>query len=154
VGAANNEVIMDFRTILLAEDNPDDEALALRPLQKGNLANDVVVVRDGQEVLDYMFGSGSYAGRDVSRLPAIVLLDLKLPKFDGLEVLRRLRADERTRLTRVVIFTSSREERDVVEGYRLGANGYIRKPVDFVQSTEAVEHLGLYWVLLNEPPPL
>jgi two-component system response regulator len=141
------------KIILLVEDNPDDEALTLRAFKKCNIANEVVVARDGQEALDYLFGTGQFAGRLASDLPAVVLLDLKLPKIDGLEVLRRLRADERTRLAPVVILTSSREERDVISGYRLGANSYIRKPVDFEQFTDSVKQLGLYWLLLNESPP-
>jgi CheY-like chemotaxis protein len=146
---------VDARTkvILLVEDNPDDVDLARRAFKKSNLLNEIVVAGDGVEALDYLFGGGAFAGRDPSRMPAIVLLDLKLPKVDGLEVLRRLRAHERTRYVPVVILTSSAEERDVVESYKLGCNSYIRKPVDFVQFTEAVRQLGLYWLLLNEPPP-
>jgi two-component system response regulator len=144
---------MTRKPILLVEDNPDDEALTLRALRRANIANNVVVARDGVEALDYLFGTGAHVGRDVTDAPAVVMLDLKLPKIDGLEVLRRLRADERTRLTPVVILTSSREERDVVDGYRLGANSYIRKPVDFEHFSEAVRQLGLYWLLLNEPAP-
>jgi two-component system response regulator len=141
------------KSILLVEDNPDDEVLTRRAFEKNNVGNDLVVVRDGAEALDYLFGTGDYAGRDLSRQPQVVLLDLKLPKIDGLEVLRRLRADERTRMLPVVILTSSNEERDLVNGYSLGANSYVRKPVDFSDFTEAARQLGLYWLLLNEPPP-
>ena len=141
------------RPILLVEDNPDDELLTLRALKKQNITNEVVVARDGEEALDYLFGSGPYAGRDLSVMPQLVLLDLKLPKVDGLEVLRRVRADERTRLLPVVILTTSREQQDLLQGYGLGANSYVRKPVDFVQFSEAVRQLGLYWLLLNESPP-
>lgn len=133
------------------EDNPDDEALTRRALVKNNIQNEVLVAHDGAEALDYLLGTGAHAGRPIA--PEVVLLDLKLPKIDGLEVLRRIRADERTRLLPVVILTSSREERDVISGYGLGANSYIRKPVDFGQFVEAVRQLGLYWLVLNEPPP-
>jgi two-component system response regulator len=139
--------------ILLVEDNPDDEALTLRALRAAGVRNEVVVARDGVEALDYLFGTGRHAGRDIGLLPQVVLLDLKLPRLDGLEVLRRIRSDERTRLLPVVILTSSTEDRDRVEGYRLGANSYVRKPVDFGQFAEAVRQLGLYWLLLNQPPP-
>jgi CheY-like chemotaxis protein len=145
---------MSENSILLVEDNPDDEELTLRALKKNNITNKVVVAHDGAEALDYLFGSGTYSGRDTSILPQVVLLDLKLPKIDGLEVLRSLRADQRTRLLPVVILTSSNEEQDRLKGYGLGANSYVRKPVDFVQFSEAVRQLGLYWLLLNERPPL
>jgi two-component system response regulator len=145
---------MSENSILLVEDNPDDEELTLRALKKNNITNKVVVAHDGAEALDYLFGSGTYSGRDTSVLPQVVLLDLKLPKIDGLEVLRSLRADQRTRLLPVVILTSSNEEQDRLKGYGLGANSYVRKPVDFVQFSEAVRQLGLYWLLLNERPPL
>ncbi len=144
---------MRDKSILLVEDNPDDEALTRRAFEKNNVGNDLVVVRDGAEALDYLFGTGRYAGRDLARQPQVVLLDLKLPKIDGLEVLRRLRADDRTKMLPVVILTSSNEERDLVSGYSLGANSYVRKPVDFSAFTEAARQLGLYWLLLNEPPP-
>lgn len=144
---------MELRSILLVEDNPDDEALTLRALQKNNIKNDVFVARDGVEALDYLFATGPHAGRNGHELPQVVLLDLKLPKLDGLEVLRRLRADARTKLLPVVILTSSNEERDRLEGYGLGANSYVRKPVDFNEFIDAVRHLGLYWLLLNEAPP-
>ena len=140
------------RTILLVEDNPDDEALTLRAFRKNNIRNPVHVARDGAEALDYLLGTGAHAGGGPSALPQVVLLDLKLPKVDGLEVLRRMRADERLRLVPVVILTSSREEQDLVNGYRLGANSYIRKPVDFMQFNSAVNQLGLYWLVLNELP--
>jgi two-component system response regulator len=144
---------MDTTMILLVEDNPDDEALTLRALRKANVGNEVAVVRDGVEALDFLFGSGAHGGGDPSRMPQVVLLDLKLPKVDGLEVLRRIRADERTRLLPVVILTSSDEEQDRIAGYALGANSYVRKPVEFAQFADAVRQLGLYWLMLNEPPP-
>jgi two-component system response regulator len=140
------------KTILLVEDNPDDEALTRRALKKNKIGNDVVVAHDGAEALDFLFGTGIYEGRDLSCMPHLVLLDLKLPKVDGLEVLRRMRAAERTRLLPVVILTSSREQQDLVNGYGYGANSYIRKPVDFAQFVEAVRQLGLYWLVLNETP--
>lgn len=138
--------------ILLVEDSPDDAALTLRALKAHNITNEVVVARDGAEALDYLFGTG---GRPApAEPPAVVLLDLKLPKLTGLEVLQRIRADEHTRLLPVVILTSSDEERDVIDGYSLGANSYVRKPVDFVEFTEAAKQLGLYWLLMNRAPPL
>jgi two-component system response regulator len=139
-------------TIMLVEDNPDDVELTLRAFKKNNIANGVVVARDGAEALDYLFGTGAYAGRDTNDTPRIILLDLKLPKLDGLQVLERLRNDERTRLTPVVILTSSKEEHDLISGYKTGANSYVRKPVDFNQFVEAVRHIGLYWLLINEVP--
>lgn len=142
------------RTILLVEDNPDDEALTLRALKKNNITNEVVVAHDGAEALDYLFGTGAYAGRDINVQPQVTLLDLKLPKIDGLEVLKRLRADDRTKLLPIVILTSSNEEQDRLRGYGLGANSYVRKPVDFDQFIDAVRQLGLYWLLLNERPPV
>ena len=145
---------MEKKTFLLVEDNPDDELLAIRALKKNNITNEVVVARDGVEALDYLFGIGVYAGRDMSMMPQVILLDLKLPKIDGLEVLRRLRDDERTKLLPVVILTSSKEDRDLTASYSLGVNSYIRKPVDFVQFTEAIKQLGLYWLVLNESPPI
>jgi two-component system response regulator len=144
---------MDNKVILLVEDNPDDEALTLRAFAKNKIANTVVVARDGVEALEYLFATGAYADRDAREQPQVVLLDLKLPKLDGLEVLRRLRADERTQLLQVVIMTSSKEEQDLIQGYRLGANSYIRKPVDFLQFSEAIRQLGLYWLVLNEAAP-
>ena len=144
---------MDTKTILLVEDNADDEALTIRALKKNNIMNEVVVAHDGAEALEYLFGTGKHAGRNTSLMPEVILLDLKLPKIDGLEVLRRLRSDERTELLPVVVLTSSKEERDMIESYRLGANSYVRKPVDFAQFSEAVRQLGLYWLILNEAPP-
>lgn len=144
---------MTDKVILLVEDNPDDELLTLRALRENNVTGEVVVARDGVEALDYLFGEGSYAGRDTTVMPQLILLDLKLPKIDGLEVLRRLRSDERTRLLPVVILTSSREQQDMLDGYGLGANSYVRKPVDFEQFIRAVEQLRLYWLVLNEAPP-
>ena len=144
---------MEGKVILLVEDNPDDEALTLRALKKNNIGNEVVIARDGVEALDYLFGTGTYAGRDISIMPQVTLLDLKLPKVDGLEVLRRIREDERTAMLPVVVLTSSKEDQDIIASYKLGANSYIRKPVDFVQFTEAVRQLGLYWLVLNEIPP-
>jgi len=141
------------KSILLVEDNPNDELLTLRALQKEHLTNEVIVVRDGAEALDYLFGTGPFAGQHQRNMPQLVLLDLKLPKVDGLEVLRRLRDDPRTRRLPVVILTSSNEEKDLVTSYNYGANSYIRKPVDFEQFTEAVRQLELYWLILNEPPP-
>jgi len=144
---------MSAKPILLVEDNPDDEALTIRAFRKNNVSNRVIVARDGAEALDYLFGTGTYAGRPDHDSPQVVLLDLKLPKVDGLEVLRRVRAEERTRLLPVVILTSSKEERDLIEGYRLGCNSYVRKPVNFDEFVEAARQLGLYWLLLNEALP-
>ena len=141
------------QVILLVEDNADDEALTLRALRKNNITNKVVVARDGVEAVDYLFGTGSYAGRDANDVPQIVLLDLKLPKLDGFEVLTKLRADERTRLLPVVILTSSKEQQDIVHGYGLGANSYVRKPVAFEEFVEAARTLNLYWLVLNKPAP-
>ncbi len=140
--------------ILLVEDNPNDVELALHALKKNKLANNIHVARDGAEALDFLFGTGEFADRHINRPPKVILLDLKLPKVDGLEVLKRIKGDERTRTIPVVVLTSSREERDIVESYRLGVNSYITKPVDFEQFTEAVRQLGLYWLLLNQPPVL
>jgi CheY-like chemotaxis protein len=145
---------MTDRFILLVEDNPDDEELTLLSLRKNNLAHDIVVVRDGVEAIEFLFGNGQHAGRDTSRVPTVILLDLKLPKLDGLGVLKRLRADERTRMLPVVVLTSSSQDADVIASYNLGANSYVRKPVEFGAFVEAVSSLGLYWVLLNRPPPL
>ncbi|MES2354310.1 MAG: response regulator [Pseudomonadota bacterium] len=138
------------KIILLVEDNPDDEELTLIAFRKSHIVNDVVVSRDGAEALDYLFGTGTHAGRDLSIMPTVILLDLKLPKVDGLEVLKRLRADDRTRRIPVVVLTSSKEQQDVIESYNLGANSYVRKPVDFLQFMEAAKQLGLYWLVLNE----
>jgi two-component system response regulator len=145
---------MSQKVILLVEDNADDEELALLAFAKSNIANDVVVARDGEEALDYLFGTGAYAGRDVGLLPQVVLLDLKLPKIDGLEVLKRLRADPRTRRLPIVVLTSSREEQDLIESYDLGANSYVRKPVDFVRFAAAINQLQMYWLVLNESPTI
>jgi two-component system, response regulator len=143
---------MQKRIILLVEDNPDDEELTLRSLQKNKVVNEVVVARDGAEALHYLFRTGPFAGRASGESPELVLLDLKLPKVDGLEVLRRIRADERTRLLPVVVLTSSDEERDLVESYKLGANSYVRKPVEFSEFASAVKQLELYWLVLNRTP--
>ena len=144
---------MEDKIILLVEDNADDEKLTLRALKKNNIRNEVVVARNGAEALDYLFGTGAYAGRNLKLMPQVVLLDLKLPKVDGLEVLRRVRTNDRTKLLPVVILTSSNEEQDRINGYGLGANSYVRKPVDFNQFSEAVRQLGLYWLVLNEAAP-
>jgi two-component system response regulator len=145
---------MRKRTILLVEDNLDDEDLTLRAFRKHNIGNDVVVARDGEQALEYLFGTGRWAGRNPSDLPQLVLLDLKLPKIDGLDVLKRIREHKETKLLPVVILTSSREERDIVSGYRFGANSYVRKPVNFDEFIEAARQLGLYWLLLNESPQM
>jgi two-component system, response regulator len=139
-------------TILLVEDNPDDIELTLRAFRKNNIANDLAITRDGAEALDYLFCQGAHCQRDIEDMPRLILLDLNLPKLDGLQVLGRLRADERTRLLPVVILTSSKEEQDLVSGYHLGANSYVRKPVDFNEFVEAVRQIGLYWLLINEIP--
>jgi two-component system response regulator len=144
---------MRDRIILLVEDNPDDELLAMRALKKNGILSEVVVARDGVEALDYLFGAGEHTGRDISVMPQLILLDLKLPRIDGLEVLRRLRSDGRTRLLPVVILTSSKEQQDMLDSYGLGANSYVRKPVNFEQFVRAVEQLKLYWLSLNEAPP-
>jgi two-component system response regulator len=145
---------MKSKVILLVEDNPDDEALTIRALNKNKIVNKVVVAHDGLEALDYLFAEGVHAGRDIDDTPQVVLLDLKLPKLDGLGVLRRIRSDARTKLLPVVILTSSNEELDRISGYDLGANSYVRKPVDFDQFVAAALQLGLYWLVLNEPPPV
>lgn len=143
---------MKDKVILLVEDNPDDVKLTQRALRKSNILNELVVARDGVEALDYLFGTGHYAERNTRQLPQVILLDLKMPRMDGLELLQRIRADEKTRLLPVVVLTTSTEDRDRVESYKLGANSYIRKPVDFQQFTEAVQQLGLYWLVLNQGP--
>jgi two-component system response regulator len=143
---------MNHKMILLVEDNADDEALTLRALNKNKIANKIVVVRDGAEALDFLFCTGAHAQRDPRELPQVILLDLKLPKVDGLEVLRRIRSDPRTLMLPVVVLTSSKEEQDMIKAYSLGVNSYIRKPVDFNQFVEAIGQLGLYWLVLNETP--
>ena len=145
---------MENNVILLVEDNPKDEALTLRALRKSNILNDVVVAHDGVEALEYLFGTGAHAGRDTTLMPQLTLLDLKMPRIDGLQVLKRIRADERTRRLPVVIFTSSDEEEDLIRSYELGANSYVRKPVEFSQFVEATKQLGLYWLVLNRAAPL
>lgn len=144
---------MEIKTILLVEDNPDDVELTLRALKNNNIKNKVIVVNDGAEALDFLFGKGKYSDRNLSEMPAVILLDLKLPKISGLEVLQQIRENEITKLLPVVILTSSKEEQDLISSYSLGANSYIRKPVDFKQFTEAVQNLKLYWLLINEAPP-
>lgn len=144
---------MGDKIILLVEDNPDDEALTLRAFKRNKIANEVVVVRDGAEALEYLFGTGTYGGRDMAIMPEVILLDLNLPKVGGLDVLRQIRNDPRTKLLPVVILTTSKEEQDLIDSYSLGANSYIRKPVDFSQFSQAIQHVGLYWLVLNEAPP-
>jgi len=148
---------INHKTILLVEDNPDDEVLALRALKQAHISNkinDIVVAHDGVEALDYLFGTGTHFGRDISIKPTVILLDLKLPRLDGIEVLRRLREDKRTSLLPVVVLTTSNEQQDMLDSYSLRCNSYIRKPVDFIQFTEAIRQLGMYWLLMNEPPPI
>lgn len=144
---------MTDKIILLVEDNPDDEALTLRALKKNNVMNQVIVARDGVEALDYLYAKGAYTNRDPNVMPEVILLDLNLPKINGLEVLQRIRSDKRTKLLPVVVLTSSKEERDMVASYDLGANSYIRKPVDFIEFGKAVQQLGLYWLILNQSAP-
>ena len=144
---------MKKNTILLVEDNPDDEALTVRALKKDNIINDIIVARDGAEALDYLYGKGSYKDRNMSIQPELIILDLKLPKVDGIEVLRKIRSERKTELLPVIILTSSNEEKDLIDSYSLGANSYIRKPVDFKQFIEAARQLKLYWLVLNEAPP-
>jgi two-component system, response regulator len=144
---------MKQKVILLVEDNPSDVALTQRALARSHIANEMVVVEDGQEALDYLFAGGQYKGRDVTDLPSVILLDLKLPRVGGLDVLRQIRADDRTSRIPVVILTTSQEEHDIAQSYELHANSYIRKPVDFTKFVEAIQHMGLYWLVLNEPPP-
>lgn len=145
---------MNQRVILLVEDNPDDEALTLRAIRRNKIANPVIVTRDGVQALDFLFCTGQYVERDPAEVPAVILLDLKLPRMDGLEVLKRMRADPRTALIPVVVLTTSSEEQDIIRSYSLGANSYVRKPVDFEQFLQAVGQLGMYWLLINEIPPL
>ncbi len=142
------------KIILLVEDNPDDKALAIRALKRNHISNEIIIANDGVEALDFLFGIGIYAGRDISIKPTVILLDLKLPRIDGIEVLRRLRKDDRTKLLPVVVLTTSSEEQDMLDSYSLGCNSYIRKPVDFTQFSEAIRQLGMYWLLINEPPPI
>lgn len=144
---------MRTKVILLVEDNPKDEILTLRAFEKNNIGNQIIVARDGAEALEYLFATGRYAGRNTHDTPALILLDLKLPKLDGLQVLQQIRENELTKLLPVVVLTSSKEDKDIIESYNLGANSYIRKPVDFTEFNEAVRQLGLYWLLLNQPPP-
>jgi two-component system response regulator len=144
---------MAEKTILLVEDSPDDEELTTRALRKANIANEIVVARDGQEAIDYLFGQGAYQGRDLFAMPAVILLDLKLPKLSGLDVLQRVRADARTRLIPTVVLTSSSEDEDMLKSYQSGANSYVRKPVEFGAFVNAVSQLGLYWLLLNQTVP-
>ncbi len=141
------------KMILLVEDNPNDEELTLRALRKANIANEVAIARDGQDALDFLFGTGKYAGREPPAMPAVVLLDLKLPKLDGIDVLKRIRADPRTKLVPVVVLTSSSEDEDMVRSYQSGANSYVRKPIEFSAFANAVTQLGMYWVLINQIPP-
>ena len=141
------------KMILLVEDNPNDEELTLRALRKANIANEVAIARDGQEALDFLFATGKYAGREPTTMPAVVLLDLKLPKLDGIDVLQRIRADPRTKLVPVVVLTSSSEDEDMVRSYQSGANSYVRKPIEFSAFANAVTQLGMYWVLINQIPP-
>jgi len=148
----DKEDIMNKKLILLVEDNPDDVALTMLAFKKSNILNEVVVAKDGVEALEYLFGTGKYEGRDMNIKPQLILLDLKMPKMDGLEVLQRMRSDERTKLLPVVVLTTSSEDKDRIESYKLGANSYIRKPVDFIQFAEAVRQLGLYWIVMNEAP--
>lgn len=143
---------MKNKFILLIEDNPDDELLTIKALKDNNISNDVTVARDGEEALDFFFGTGIYEGRDLTVMPQLTLLDIKLPKMDGLEVLQQIRANKITKLLPVVMLTSSKEEQDLIHSYELGANSYIRKPVDFDQFTKAIQQLGLYWLVLNELP--
>ena len=145
---------MNNKTILLVEDNPSDVNLTKRAFEKVHIMNDLVVAEDGQEALDYIFGNGKYTNRDIGQLPTLILLDLKLPKISGLEVLKKIRATEKIKRLPVVILTSSKEEQDVAASYDLGVNSYIRKPIDFNQFAEAIKYLGLYWLVINEPPPL
>ena len=143
----------DRRVILLVEDNPDDIELTVRAFEKSKILNELIVTRDGVEALDFLFGSGKYSGRDTSIMPAVILLDLKLPKLDGMEVLKQVRSDPRTKILPVVILTSSKEEQDLINGYSLGANSYLRKPISFNKFVDAVQQLAIYWLVLNEAPP-